>query len=91
MELLDFFCVVSSLFISEDLLQQFGLTKDSYNQAEKNDSPLAEEEKVPPDTVKQKKTSALAKRFTCTRYGIKISAWLKFYIRMHFVKDMGIL
>ena len=65
-------------FMSEDLIKQF--------------SELQKPVEIKAQSSKRDKSSVFfSKMFSCTKYGINVNNWLKFSIKMLFLKDINYL
>lgn len=74
-------------FMSEELLAQYGIKKTEVE--EKNAERVIEKASKPkPKNPKKSLFSALKKKFLCSKYNIKISDWLKFYVKIMFATSM---
>ena len=73
-------------FISPALLEKFGYSDNNENHQETSINDFNLSQSV---TMKNKGRKDLLKKvFLCSRYGIKLSDWMKFSIRMSFVRDL---
>ncbi len=70
-------------FISPDVLEKFRYSKRNIENLESE----KKNETLPPP---KKPKISLFKLFDCSRYGINVSDWLKFSLRMRFVSDLKI-
>ena len=70
-------------FISPDVLEKFGYSRKEVEN-------LGSEKKIETQFTSKKTIIPILKLFDCSRYGINVSDWLKFSVRMRFVGDLKI-